>query len=269
MNLKTMKTNFHFPLIAFFSLAFLHGCQNTGRVPLNLNSCTTTHCLETFQSDIIPQDDFWRFDSLAVLPPSIALDERDLNGEVNQELYINDEGQTALIEQLDSFSNSYQVTNIPAQTDEIDPQLVLQFEQTIWADSPTIESILSSKDRYGKPRLSNPTLDGPVEIPAEISKAAPNNTCCLLVTRLSGWQHTNSAVGTKIAVNSFFAALTGGVGASITLGQAISDMAVIRIDDGAILWSGRMLSTGHISQLRTTARDYYLQVYESKIANQM
>lgn len=57
----------------------------------------------------------------------------------------------------------------------------------------------------------------------------------------------------------------GGVGPPVTFGQAISDMVIIRKEDGKVLWAARALSNGHISQLRATARDYYLQVYESKI----
>lgn len=256
------------PICFFFALAFLQGCESYGRVP-NIVSCSPAHCLETFPSESIPEADLRLFDALAVLPPSIALDERGLNGEITRELYINEEGQAALIKQLDSISSSYQLTNLPAQTNGVDPRLLIEFEESVWADSPTVEEILSDRDRYGDPRLAKPAQDGPITIPAALSDAAPDNTCCLLLTRLSGWKHTDAAIGTKVAVSSIFGALAGGVASPVTFGQAISDMAVIRIEDGEVLWSGRMLSSGHISQLRATARDYYKIVYESKIAKQM
>ena len=261
------KTRNYFAVL-FLASALLPGCQSVGRVP-NITSCSPAHCLETFPSASILETDFWQFDSLAVLPPSINLQEKSLNGETTQELYVNSDGQNTLIEQLDTISGSYQLTNIAAQTSLLDSELLIQFEQSVWADSPTVDAILSNRDRYGNPILPKPATEGPVSIPKMLIDAAPDNTCCFLVTRLSGWHNTTGAIGSKLAFTSILGAFMGGVGPSVSFGQAISDMAVIRKEDGVVLWSGRVLSNGHISQLRATARDYYLQVYESKIANNM
>ena len=246
----------------------LQGCQSAGRVP-NSTSCTPAHCLEAFSSDSIPQDAYWQFDSLAVLPPSINLEEKGLNGETTRKLYIDAEAEKALIEQLDTISASYQLTNIPVNTDSLKRESLVKFEQSVWADNPSIDAILSDKSQYGNPRLARPAKNGPIVIPTELIDATSDNTCCLLVTRLSGWHHTQGAIHSKVAFTSILGSFMGGVGPSVSFGQAISDMAVIRKEDGEVLWSARLLSNGHISQLRATARDYYLQVYESKIEHQM
>ncbi|MGJ3256065.1 MAG: hypothetical protein ACFE0K_07040 [Alcanivorax sp.] len=254
----------HYLPWCFLLLTALQGCQSVGRVP-SITSCSPSHCLETFPSKTIPQKDFWQFDSLAVMPPSIDLEEKSLNNETTRELYIEDDGQGTLIEQLDTMSGSYQLTNIAIKTDLVDKALLLQFEKSIWADSPTVEAILNDIDPHGNPKLVNPALDGPIEIPSALLDAAPESTCCFLVTRITGWHHTGGAIHSKVAFTSLLGSVMGGVGPPVTFGQALSDMVIIRKEDGKVLWSGRALSNGHISQLRATARDYYLQVYESKI----
>lgn len=156
----------------FLFLACLQGCQSVGRVP-SITSCSPAHCLETFPSKTIPQKDFWQFDSLAVLPPGIELEEKDLKNKTTRELYIEDDGQDALIEQLDTMSDSYQLTNIAIKTDLVDKASFFQFEKSIWADSPTVETVLNDIDQYGNPRLVNPAVDGPIEIPSALLDATP------------------------------------------------------------------------------------------------
>lgn len=240
----------------------INGCANMKQMADNLN-CHPENCLRTYPADDLGDQDYWSFDSITVLPPQLAIEERTLDGTTIAAPQTTAYGQRLLLEQLNRIAGSYQIQNTALeQNDQLAPAID-QLYADAWSDNLSPRQVRDATPMFGSPNLPAPVQTRELAIPASLLQRA-EDSCCFLLSRFSGWHHTSEAKSAKVATAVIFSALPGGSGVAGSFGSAISDMAVIRKSDGKVLWSARLISDGRPSQLRTTAVDFYSRVYNAK-----
>ncbi len=259
--------NNQFKTLALFVLtAFLSGCQNLSTISDHF-SCSAEHCLRSYPATDVDENSYWNYDDIIILPPQLGMEERTLDGEVTGSTTVDGYGQELLLNELNRISDAYQVHNRPLPTPNELLPAVNQLYHNAWSDSPDPEQIRKETPFFGLPELPDPVKNREIEIPESL-QALGNETCCVLITRFTGWHHTTGAKAAKITSAAILGAMAGGSGVPGSFGSAVSDMAVIRITDGKVIWSARLISNGHPQQLKKTAIDFYGRVYQAKIHKQ-
>ena len=242
---------------------FLSACSRLQNLGENFN-CYADHCLRTFPAQDISEQDYWSFDTMTILPPDLAMEERTLSGEVTGTTKLPGYGQRLLVEQLDLIAKGYEIENLTLSLDEPVIEAISQLYASAWADDLTPQQVKESTSFFGVPELPAPVQQDSLALPQPLEQYE-DGSCCYLLTRFSGWHHTTGAKATMVTSAAILSTMSGGSGYAGSFGSAISDMAVIRKSDGKVLWTARLISDGRPKQLRMTIAEFYSSVYNAKI----
>ena len=242
---------------------FLSACSRLQDLGENFN-CNADHCLRTFPAQDISEQDYWSFDTMTILPPDLAMEERTLSGEATGATKLPGYGQRLLVEQLELIAKGYEIENLTLSLDEPVIEAISQLYASAWADDLTPQQVKESTPFFGLPELPAPVQQASLGLPESLAKYQ-DGSCCYLLTRFSGWHHTDGAKAAKITSAALFSTFSGGSGYAGSFGSAISDMAVVRKSDGKVLWSARMISDGRPRQLRITVAEFFSSVYNANV----
>ncbi len=249
------------------SVILLAGCARFQNIGENFN-CHVDHCLRTFPAPDLAELDYWSFDTITILPPDLAMEERTLDGEATGSTKVQGYGQQLLLEQLNLLAKGYEIENVILPPDEPLTEAISELYRTAWSDELKPQQVKESTPFFGVPDLPAPVQEASLSLPDSLA-TYDDGSCCYLLTRFSGWHHTNSAKAAKITTAAIFSTISGGSGVAGSFGSAISDMAVIRKNDGKVLWSARLISDGRPRQLRMTAAGFYSSVYNANVLREI
>ena len=241
----------------------LSACSRFQNLSEHFN-CSAEHCLRTYPAVDITQQDYEAFDTITILPPDLAMEEKTLSGEVTGATKRTGYGQALLLEQLTPVAKSYEIESLTLTIDAPIADAISQLYTKAWADDLSPQQVKESTPFFGLPELPAPVQQASLGLPESLAKYQ-DGSCCYLLTRFSGWHHTDGAKAAKITSAALFSTLSGGRGYARSFGSAISDMAVVRQSDGKVLWSARMISDGRPRQLRMTVAEFFSSVYNANV----
>ena len=143
--------------------------------------------------------------------------------------------------------------------------MVADLHRNLWQPAVNPEVLIRETPLFGSPVIEDPTATQTVSIPDTLRERA-DGACCLLVTRITGWTDSKGARSAKVATAAILSVLPGASGVAADGGDALTDMAVVRLDDGSVIWSSRTLGTGQIIELKRSIQPFFSQVYNAKYA---
>ncbi|GAA5112029.1 hypothetical protein [Alloalcanivorax gelatiniphagus] len=251
-------------ITALLPVVLLTGCAGLQAAHEHM-TCQTSFCVKSY-----PRASFNEqpksFDTLLVLPPRFSLSYRAMNGEEKNEETEPDSMPEPLLDTMNGPAAGYQVTLSPmVAREEPQSEAVRTFYDALWTPAKDPEALIKATPVFGVPELQDPVAATSVSIPEAIRDAASDN-CCILASRVIGWTDTPGARGAKIATAAIFSALPGGSGVVADGGDVLTDMAVIRISDGQVLWSSQMLGSGTRPEFKLGINPYLSTVYNAKYA---
>jgi len=251
-------------ITALLPVVLLTGCAGLQAAHEHMN-CQTSFCVKSY-----PRASFSEqpksFDTLLVLPPRFSLAYRAMSGEEQ-----NEEAEPAsmpepLLDTMNGPAAGYEVTLSPmVAREEQQSEAVRTFYNALWVPAADPEAVIEATPVFGVPEMRDPVASSPVSIPEAIRDAA-KGSCCILASRITGWTDTAGARGSKVAMAAIFSALPGGSGAVADGGDVLTDMAVVRVSDGQILWSSQMLGSGRRPEFKLGINPYFSTVYNAKYA---
>ena len=251
-------------LWGLLSVVLLTGCTNLQTVQDRLN-CQPALCVKDYPREAF-QTQPSTFDSLLVLPPRYSLTLRGLDGTEQVKERDPQAMPESLLDTMNGPAKSYEVTLTPlVARDATDAEAVSAIHDALWAAPRNPEKVASETPVFGSPDIQDPLATNAITIPDSIRQRAGEH-CCLLASRLTGWTDTKGARGAKVATAAILSALPGGSGVIADGGDVLTDMAVIRISDGQVLWSSQMLGTGSRPEIKMGIKPYLSSVYNAKYA---
>ena len=246
------------------ALVILSGCQTLDTATDRLN-CTPSFCVRDYaHAELNERPE--QYDTLLVVPPRYTLVERALDGSEQPGEDDPDRMPDILYEAIGRPAASYELSlaRLVAETEQ-ERAVVADLHRNLWQPAVNPEVLIRETPLFGSPVIEDPTATQTVSIPDTLRERA-DGACCLLVTRITGWTDSKGARSAKVATAAILSVLPGASGVAADGGDALTDMAVVRLDDGSVIWSSRTLGTGQIIELKRSIQPFFSQVYNAKYA---
>jgi hypothetical protein len=246
------------------ALVALSGCQTLETATDRLN-CTPSFCVRDY-SHAKWGDAPEQYGTLLVLPPRYTLVERALDGSEQPSEEEPDRMPDALYEAIDRPASSYQfsLVQMVAETGQ-EKERVADLHRSLWRPAVNPETLIRETPLFGSPEIEDPIATQSLSIP-DILRDHADAPCCVLVTRITGWTDTKGARSAKVATAAILSVLPGASGVAADGGDALTDMAVVRLDDGAVVWSSRTLGTGHVVEIKRAIQPFFSKIYNARHA---
>ena len=246
------------------ALVALSGCQALETATDRMN-CTPSFCVRDYSHTDLgkaPQ----QYDTLLVLPPRYTLVERALDGSEQPNEDDPDRMPDIVYEAIDRPASSYQFSlrRLIAETGQ-EKEVVADVHRSLWQPAVNPEALIRETPLFGSPAIEDPIATQSLSIPDALRDHV-DAPCCLLVTRITGWTDTKGARSAKVATAAILSVLPGASGVPADGGDALTDMAVVRLNDGAVIWSSRTLGTGHVAEIKRSIQPFFSKVYNAKYA---
>lgn len=247
-----------------FIMAGLAGCQTLESAGDRM-SCSSSFCVREYAHTDVTQTPE-KYDSLLVLPPQYALAHRAVDGSEQTSTSQPAEIPESLYQAMEGPAASYQFSLSPLtiQSNE-EKKAVAAFHEALWQPAGNPTSLIQETPLFGVPEMSDPVAIETLPIPEPVTARA-DGYCCLLVTRITGWTDTPGARSAKVATAAILSVLPGASGVAADGGDVLTDIAVVRIDDGTVVWSSQTLGTGRASEIRRSIQPFFSSVYNAKYA---
>jgi len=247
-----------------FIVAGLAGCQALESASDRMN-CSSSFCVREYAHADVTQTPE-AYDSLLVLPPQYALAHRAADGSEQTSTSQPSEIPESLYQALEGPAASYQFSLSPLTIENTEEkEAIVAFHDTLWSPAGNPTALTQETPLFGLPELSDPVAAESLSAPDIITVGAGEH-CCLLVTRITGWTDTPGARTAKVATAAILSVLPGASGVAADGGDVLTDMAVVRIDDGTVIWSSQTLGTGRAAEIRRSIQPFFSSVYNAKYA---
>lgn len=252
----------------------LCGCQASKSVYNQLACGAGNVCTDDFPRSSLAKTT--PNDSLLLAPPYFEFQLRDIDGNYTTVPTLSPSIPKSTLDNYQLHAESYEVAVTPLHL-EADGQeaLLTQLYHSTFIELPAFEPPSASLTDVLQSSFSNaPQRQDPISleqlpIDSQLTLAAVNNgsACCLLLTRISGWQESRESYNASVATAIIFSPLTGSSGATGYAGEVIIDMAVVRLQDGQVLWSSQ--TTGPVTShaIRRGINHFYATVYNLRHTN--
>lgn len=242
----------------------LAGCQMVQGATERLG-CSAEVCTRDYPRPLFV-DQPAGFDSLLILPPRYALFQRSLDGEESGYPLNTRQVEDAVLDRLESFAGSYTVTLLaPALNEQAQLDAASALHQDLWGAPRDPRQVVRETPLFGVPEIGDPVATETVAVPSALVALA-QDACCLLVSRQSGWSDTRQARRAKVGIAMALSVVPGASGVPADGGDALTDVAVIRVADGRVLWSAQRLAAGQASDLAQASKSFFSRVNDGKLA---
>lgn len=257
-----MPKSANITLIILAALGLMSGCEALTAAGDSLG-CSTAKCIREYPRPAFAENP-GRYDTLLVLPPQYALVEKLPGGAEKNRRDTADSMPAHYLEQLRNPARSYRVSLSPLEVQEdAEKEAVLTLNQSLWAEPLNPRAVIRETPLFGSPGLEDPVHKERLALPSALTAAAEGH-CCILVTRITGWTNSPQVRNAKITTAIMLSVLPGASGVPANIGDVITDAAVIRVQDGAVLWASQVLGAGIPREMRWAVQSYYSAVYNAR-----
>lgn len=153
----------------------------------------------------------------------------------------------------------------PALSEQAQLDAASALHQDLWGAPRDPRQVVCETPLFGVPEIGDPVAAETVAVPSALMALA-QDACCLLVSRQSGWSDTRQARRAKVGIAMALSVVPGASGVPADGGDVLTDVTVIRIADGRVLWSAQRLAAGHASDLAQASKSFFSRVYNGKLA---
>ncbi|MBD3642873.1 MAG: hypothetical protein P1U59_07795 [Alcanivorax sp.] len=261
-----MQKKFKLCLALSFIAFSLSGCQ-AARSTYNYFACGNGGtCTESFPRDALSQTD--NIDKIVLAPPYYDLLIRDLDWQYRPVPVIEKKLPASTIDLLQDFGESYgiSINSLHVDTEEQLSSLTSIYHQA-FSESPEIlvptGEVKDALKSIGKaPTRQDPARDGPIALDKTFLQSESNipPSCCIVLTRINGWQESNNSFNASVTSAMIFSGMTGSSGAAGYAGDVVVDFAILRLSDGQTVWSAQTTSAASHFAIRQGMNHYFSTV---------
>lgn len=205
---------------------------------------------------------------LLILPPLYTVSVRHGDDtEIEREQHLDSSLAFALAAEASSAASAYQIDLRPVSLGP-DAEASLQaLLEALWEAPRDPGSVRSETPLFGlgAPPVKSQLLDSHLTLPGWTSELLAES-CCALLFRINGWRYTRNAAAAKTGTAIAFSAMPGGSGYLPPTSDVIADAVVVRLDDGAVLWSAQYIGPAVPIALRRLVLPYLSTTYNSNTA---
>ncbi|WP_415040610.1 hypothetical protein [Alcanivorax sp.] len=209
-------------------------------------------------------------DKIVVAPPYFELEIRDRDGAYHPYPTMLERIPPDTIQHYQKHADAYEIS---LSTPSFDLSNHLDEFKNLYADTfidfapigrptPSVKGFLlemaTGPERVNPAKTDSIILDG--NLATEQLEA--DEACCIVLTRVRGWHESRESYSASVTSAIIFSSLAGSSGAASYAGEVVVDMAVIRLQDGKLIWSSQ--TTGPVSGL---AMQRGITPYYSAVAN--
>lgn len=244
------------------------GCKSAKTLYNGVACGSGAICTEAYPRESL--SDTRNTDRVVIAPPYFELEIRDRNGAYHPYPTMLERIPPETIQHYQKHADAYEIS---LSTPSVDLSDHLDEFQKLYVDTfvdfaPIDRPSASVKD-FLLAMAAGPERENPVKTDAvklEGNRAAKqlevNEACCIVLTRVRGWHESLESYNASVTSAIVFSSLPGSSGAVSYAGEVVVDMAIIRLQDGNLIWSSQ--TTGPVSGL---AIQKGITPYYSAVAN--
>lgn len=253
----------NYALAALCGVTLLQGCTIAKQFAEGVRC--VDFCIKDFPSESLSTQ---RHGELLILPPLYTLSIRQGDKqEVDSQSGFDDGFGAALTQEIAGAARSYQIEHqyLPlALLTPVTDDALRQLHDDLWIPSEPPKAVRDTTPLYGlgAPEVIDPVIARQLSLPPWPQDAL-GDACCALLMRVNGWSYTRSAAATKTGMAVAFSVMPGGSGYIPPSSDVIADAAVVRLQDGAVIWSARYLGPSNPAALRRLITPYLSKAYNA------
>lgn len=205
---------------------------------------------------------------LLILPPLYNVSVRHGDDtEIGLEQRLDSSLAFALAAEAGSAASAYQIDLNPVGFGPDAEASLRSLLESLWEAPRDPKSVRSETPLFGfgAPPVKSELLESHLSLP-EWAAELQAESCCALLFRLNGWRYTRDTAAAKTGSAIAFSAMPGGSGYIPPTSDVIADAVVVRLDDGAVLWSAQYIGPAIPIALRRLVLPYLSATYNSNAA---
>ncbi|WP_290517652.1 hypothetical protein [Alcanivorax sp.] len=253
--------------------SILTGCKSAKTLYNGVACGAGAICTEAYPLESL--SDTRSAEKIVIAPPFFELEIRDRDGDYHPFPTMLERIPPDTIQYYQKHADAYEISlSMPSAglSGHLDEFQNLYFDTFI--DFAPIDRPSPSVKGFLQAMATGPERQNPVKTDAirlDGNRAAErldvNEACCILLTRVRGWHESRESYNASVTSAIIFSSLAGSSGAASYAGEVVVDMAVIRLEDGKLIWSSQ--TTGPVSGLaiRRGITPYYSAVANLRLGS--